>query len=208
MENTLNGYKKLIDFLGATLDGAFEASLFSLKDPGHPALVAYSGEGACLDKLRDFVAEAAASVQTRDVGYYVNRPVIADVGKLLKASVYFIDGGEGALCLSMRCDLFMRMSDLATRMLTFNTTSFDEEASARSEEPAEPSLDTIAQTVAEFGVEPERFTQNERQEILVDLYDMGVFKLKGAVAKTAEALKISEQSVYRYLAKIKKARFW
>ena len=41
---------------------------------------------------------------------------------------------------------------------------------------------------------------------MVDLYDAGFFELKGAVAKAAEVLGISQKSVYRYLAKIKQAR--
>ncbi len=60
--------------------------------------------------------------------------------------------------------------------------------------------------VKEMGVEPGRISQEERLEAIFDLYDMGVFELKGAVARTADALEISAQSVYRYLAKIKRAR--
>ena len=43
-------------------------------------------------------------------------------------------------------------------------------------------------------------------EIILELYEMGVYSLKGSVARTAEVLQISEQSVYRYLSKIKRAR--
>lgn len=212
MKNELDDYRKLIDFLGTVLDGTFEAGLFSLADPKRPALVAHSGAGEHLDKMRDFVVEAAGSQRFRDRGFFANHPIVVDVGKMLKASVLFIENAEGelagALCLSMRCDLFFRMSDYMSKMLRFNTEGIDDPTPEAPEAPQEPSLDTITQTVMSFGVEPERFTQAERQEILVDLYDLGVFKLKGAVAKTAEALKISEQSVYRYLAKIKKARYW
>jgi predicted transcriptional regulator YheO len=70
----------------------------------------------------------------------------------------------------------------------------------------EPSLDSIGEIVAEFNVVPENTTPDERLEIMCDLYDAGVFRLKGAVAKTAEVLHMSEQSVYRYLTRIKKAR--
>lgn len=214
MERELERCKRLIGFLDEALSGAFEASLFSLEDPNYPALLAYSGEGHYLDKLRLFVAEAACSKRLRDRGYFANHPVVVDETKLLKASVYLIRTEEGALagalCLSMRCDLFFKMSEYMTRMLQFNMEELDGEAPV-SEAPSalrEPSLETIGQMVEEFGVAPERLTQAERQEILVDLYDMGAFRIKGAVAKAAQALKMSEQSVYRYLAKIKKARDW
>ena len=43
-------------------------------------------------------------------------------------------------------------------------------------------------------------------ELLTDMYDEYVFSVKGSVAKTAEVLGMSEQSVYRYIAGIKKTR--
>ena len=42
--------------------------------------------------------------------------------------------------------------------------------------------------------------------MIIQLYDSGVLDLKGAVAKTAQALRMSEQSIYRYVAKVKRGR--
>ncbi len=215
MCDELSQYVKLVSFLGEALGSTFEACLFDLAVPGYPVVASVNSHKDTQDKVRAFVLKAAASRQTQTKGYFANRPIEIDFSKLLKSSVFFIYGEEekpvGALCLNLRCDLFMKMATFANSMLQFNTEDLE------TEEPEtellrtadqELSLDTITQMVGEFGVEPGRFSQEERLEIILDMYDMGVFELKGAVAKTAEELQISAQSVYRYLTKIKKARDW
>lgn len=215
MCDELSQYVKLVSFLGETLGSTFEACLFDLAVPGYPVVASVNSHKDTQDKVRAFVLKAAASRQTQTKGYFANRPIEIDFSKLLKSSVFFIYGAEekpvGALCLNLRCDLFMKMATFANSMLQFNTEDLE------TEEPEtellrtadqELSLDTITQMIGEFGVEPGRFSQEERLEIILDMYDMGVFELKGAVAKTAEELQISAQSVYRYLTKIKKARDW
>lgn len=214
MANELDRFIKMVDFLGTTLTDVFDVCLFELKKPNRPVLVAHRGSDDHIDPLRNFVAEAADSKRVREKGYFTNHPVMVNMTKMLKASVFLIETAEGelvgALCLSMRCELFLRMSDCMSKMLQFNMEEIDgdEVQTEMPEKQEEPSLEMIRQVVEEFGIEPERFTQAERQEILLDLYDLGVFKLKGAVARTALELKISEQSVYRYLTKIKQARDW
>lgn len=72
---------------------------------------------------------------------------------------------------------------------------------------AAPSLDLIARVLEENGIAPGEASANERVDLLYEMYNLGVFELKGAVAKAAEARSESpKQSVYRYLSKIKKAR--
>lgn len=215
MNGELIPYAKLVSFLGECLGGTFEACLFDLAAPGCPVIASVNSHGGDVEKVRAFVREAAGSRQVRERGYFANRPIEIDFAKLLKSSVFFIYDTEGmpvgALCLNMRCDLFMKMVTFANSMLQFNIADIDDdgaEASASDAAGQEPSLDTITRMVSEFGVEPGRFSPEERMEIILDLYDVGVFELKGAVARCAEELRISVQSVYRYLTKIKQARDW
>ncbi len=215
MCDELSQYVKLIPFLGETLGNTFEACLFDLTVPGYPVVASVNSHEDTQDKVRTFVHKAVSSRQTQTKGYFANRPIEIDYSKLLKSSVFFIYSAEGkpvgALCLNLRCDLFMKMTAFANSMLQFNTEDLETEE-PRTELPRvadqEISLDVIAQMVDEFGVEPGRFSQQQRLENNLDLYVMGVFELKGSVAKAAEELQISPQSVYRYLTKIKKARDW
>ncbi|MBR4905403.1 MAG: helix-turn-helix domain-containing protein, partial [Clostridia bacterium] len=69
-----------------------------------------------------------------------------------------------------------------------------------------PTLDTIERIVSEETDAPQRLTPEEKKALIVELYDAGVFDLKGAVAEAAAALHLSEQSIYRYLSQIRRMR--
>ena len=215
MNDELKKYSELVPFFAEALGNLFEINLFDMTDPDYPIVASANGNGDVQERVREFLSEIADSKIVRNRKYIENRPLEINFERLLKISVYFIKDEQekllGALCISVQCNFFMKMSQFAMNMLQFNMEDldddsfYDEEISASAKEP---SLDSITEFVKEYGVEPERITQNERLEIICDLYDMGVYNLKGAVAKTAEALQVSEQSVYRYITKIKKAHNW
>ena len=222
MNGELSRYKKLVPFLGETLGSVFEVTLYDLRDPTYPILASANTRENDQESLRAFVMEAAESRNVQTKGYYTNRAVATDSARMLKASVFFLydrDGRAiGALCLSLRCELFLKMSSFAGSILNFNMEDlegelpegFEETAPEQKESgsPREISLDTITEYIQDYSVEPSRISQDERMEIILDLYDMGVYGLKGAVARTALELQVSEQSIYRYLTKIKRAREW
>lgn len=214
MKPELEQYVKLVAFLSETLGTTFDVGLFDMTDPSYPVVACTNAQSDAQEKLRGLLPKLSSSRRARTTGRITNRPIEIDFGKLFKVSVFFLCDGDGqfigALWLGMRCDLFMKLDAFASSLLQFNVEDFDEDGmeTERSAVAREPSLDSIEEIVDEFGVDPRRTSMDERMEIICDLYDMGVYNLKGAVAKTAEVLHISEQSVYRYLAKIKKARDW
>lgn len=215
MVKELEQYVKLVGFLSDTLGSTFEAGLFDLTDPAYPLITAANSQSSIQEEVRAFVTETVGSRKAQADSCLTNRPIEIGFGKMLKVSVFFIRNTEGkavgALWISMRCDFFLKLDAFATSMLQFNVEDMDAEEEEIQKLPTatrKPSLDTIIEVIDEFGIEPGRMSMAERQEIICDLYDMGVYNLKGAVAMTAEALQVSEQSVYRYIAKIKKARDW
>lgn len=211
----LEQYAKMVKFLADTLGNTFEAGLFDLTDPAFPIVAASNRFSEVQEKVRELVTSVKDSQRVQAEQGLTNYPVQIDFDKLLKVSVFFIRNAEGsvigAIWLSMRCDLFLKMETFAANMLQFCK---EESSSTPAEEPyaaitsRELSLDTVTEVIREFSDAPARMTLDERQEVICDLYDMGVYNLRGAVAKTAELMQISEQSVYRYIAKIKKARDW
>ena len=215
MNDELKKYSRLVPFFAEALGNLFEINLFDMTDPDYPIVASANGNGDVQERIREFLSEIADSKIVRNRKYIANRPLEINFERLLKTSVYFIKDEQekllGALCISVQCNFFMKMSQFAMNMLQFNMEDLDDDSfdgEDLSASAKEPSLDSITEFVKEYGVEPERITQNERLEIICDLYDMGVYNLKGAVAKTAEALQVSEQSVYRYITKIKKAHNW
>ena len=215
MNAELKKYSELVPFFAEALGNLFEINLFDMTDPDYPIVASANGNGDVQERIREFLSEIADSKIVRNRKYIENRPLEINFERLLKISVYFIKDEQekllGALCISVQCNFFMKMSQFAMNMLQFNMEDLDDDSFDGEDLSAfakEPSLDSITEFIKEYGVEPERITQNERLEIICDLYDMGVYNLKGAVAKTAEALQVSEQSVYRYITKIKKAHNW
>lgn len=59
------------------------------------------------------------------------------------------------------------------------------------------------EATASLQVPPDRLNQEERLQIITQLYDRGMFQLKGAVPFVMEKLGCSQASIYRYLSKVK-----
>lgn len=216
MKNEFKEYESLVHFLGETLGSLFEVTLFDITEEDYPVVCSVNSHKDIHEKLRDLITRAMHSQRVLQNGYLPNCHISSSMTSLLKASVYFITGSDGkpqgALCLVAKCDIFVRMLSLSSDMLRMNDSDFEDDS--WEDEPwqgtseTEASLDMIREAVVRFGVDPARMSQNERIDIIFDLYDMGVFDLKGAVSKTAEELQISIQSVYRYINKIKRERGW
>lgn len=213
MRRELEQYQSMVRFLSETLGSTFEAGLFDLTDPAYPSVVTANVGSDVQEHVRQTVAEGLTHPAVCAGGNLINRPIHMEFEKLLKVSVFYIRDHEGeiigALWISMRCDMFLKMSAFAASFLQLETEDpQDQEVTKNASSSKELSLDTINEFIREFSNAPARMTLDERQEAICDLYDMGVYNLKGAVARTAEIMQISEQSVYRYIAKLKKARDW
>ncbi len=61
----------------------------------------------------------------------------------------------------------------------------------------------VKSTIRDTQVEPNRMVMEEKQKIVEQLQKKGVFNFKRAVPIVAEALCVSEQTVYRYLRNIR-----
>ncbi len=213
MHSELKQYQKMTEFLSGTLGSTFETALFDLTDSELPAVSAINMPQDHQDAVREFLREVCPLRRVRARGMCLNRQVIAEFGNLLKVSALLLPGEDGeavgALCLVTRCGVFMRMMPLAAEMLNFDNEELEDEAMEPLESAplsGEPTLEAIDRAVAELGIEPDRASQEERLELICDLMDDGVFELKGAVARCAQLLAVSPQSIYRYISKIKRAR--
>nr|WP_242866726.1 helix-turn-helix domain-containing protein [Abyssisolibacter fermentans] len=64
--------------------------------------------------------------------------------------------------------------------------------------------DSLKQININENIETNRLSQEEKIEIVKQLYSRGVFLLKGAVNEVTNQLQVSEATVYRYLNIIKR----
>lgn len=211
MNDKLEAYKGLISFLGKALPGEFDAILFDLTEKGYPA-VEKSDWGRRNEKevrrlLQDVIREG------NDQGEGVcGRITSTSDKKIEKSSFYFIKDGSksiGALALNMELDTYLRISAFLSDKLDVMGNDGETPVSMDSYSQKErvlTDLGEIDEMVREFCPDPSDLTPTERKELFMDIYDTGIFRIKGAIPKAAEAMGISEQTIYRYISEIKKAR--
>lgn len=211
MDDILSRYSLMVSFLGGTLGDSCEVYLLDLRQKDLPIVARHNLHRGSVGPLRRLVREALRAPRVRESGVLLNRGVASDTEKLMKCSLYFIrdEAGEpvAVLCLVVRMQSYLEMFTYLEGLIRLNNNDLDEpESSGLSAQPEEPTLELIDRMVAEFTPDPQRMTPEEKTELVLDLYDAGVFDLKGSVAKTAAAIGMSEQSIYRYLSRIRKNR--
>ena len=58
----------------------------------------------------------------------------------------------------------------------------------------------ISKTIADSNIPPERMTRQEKMEIVWELANQGIPRMKGAISEIAKQLELSESTVYRYIS--------
>ena len=198
-------------FLSKALPDGSGVVLYDLTAKGTPAVFEHGVSGAARDAARNFIKKAVLSPTVTENGMLLNRSEASAKDRLRKLSVLFIkdDDGKaiGALALIVELNGILAANTYMSSLLSFDTN--DLEDIAPMEKPGEsraPGVDGIEAFILKEVAEPERLTPDEKTELIMDLYDTGVFSIKGSVMKTASILNMSEQSVYRYIAKIRRTR--
>ena len=211
MNNTPEVYKGLISFLGKALPDENDAILFDLQEKGYPVIEQADWGSEDVNDVRKCLADLIRSGRAKDNDSILN-VIVPSRKKLLKGSFYFIREDSKpvyAMALLTDMDIFLKMSNFLNKRLSFTGTDGIDEISLvnfESQNHQVTDLDEIESLVRGFCDDPSKLTPSDRKELFMDIYDTGVFKIKGAIPKAAEAMGISEKSVYRYISDIKKLR--
>ncbi len=212
MSGKMTEYTNLLYLLKNTLPNSYNIYLFDLTAKSYPVAAKSENRHPTEKAARDMVKQIMASDELVERGMLSNIPLQQGDAELVKGSVFLVkDDGRavGALCICLPVNNYLELESILSSVLTFNITD-DYGSIENSVDEVIPKDETIEETVTRvietYGVEPARMNQDEKLELMCDLYDTGVFFRKGAVAVVADAISMSEQSVYRYVAKIKKAR--
>lgn len=210
MNRTLKQMIPMAAFLASTLPYAYEIRLFDCMEKGMPIVRQFNTKRGYDEALRKYIRSMLKQPTIVESGMLLNRADIEVKGKLYKSSFYLVKDADeqiaGVLSISIMLNDFFAAYGFWESMLSCSTEEFAAIQPPPETDNANPTLETIDAIVHESTDAPERLTPEEKIPLFIDLYDAGVFELKGAVAKAAETLHMSEQSVYRYLAKIRRAR--
>ncbi len=211
MDNLMAQYKATAMFLAEALPDTWKVLLFDLTEKKLPTVIQYRATRKQVDVLRRYLQKAMKSSCAMENGMLTNRGDLDMNERISKMSIQFLRDPEGkavgALVLYIELTPFLAVGSYFESLLHLNLTDLDEAQPAPAEGiTAEPTLALIDKMVHDFTDAPDRLTPDEKMELIIDLYDSGVLDLKGSVAETAEALRMSEQSIYRYIAKLRRAR--
>ena len=213
-EDMLRQYKVLVEFLGKALGPDYEVVLQTIGPEGSGIAAIANGRVSGRGVGSPVTSTALKMIMRRqytDQDYSQNYTGMLSNGKAIRSSTMFIkDQGRlvGMLCINFDDSRFHELSDALLRVIhpddylqrglpvSEGTEFFQSDVNTMMQELFE-------EATASLQVPPDRLNQEERLQIITQLYDRGMFQLKGAVPFVMEKLGCSQASIYRYLSKVK-----
>lgn len=218
--DTLDYYKKLVDFLGQVLGEHGEVVLRDCRKPNHDIIAIANGHvsGRTVGApITDFTLSVLANEEWKEKDYVVNYVGKAVPNKNLRSSTFFIrEDGElvGQLCINIDMGPYEQMIESIRILSGISLMHGPDHEGVVCGGPvenfsADVTGDMMSKAVVQVvgssdAIVRERLTQEDRIRIVEGLNQAGMFQIKGAVSQVAEYLYCSEASVYRYLAKLQK----
>jgi len=218
--DTLDYYKKLVDFLGQVLGEHGEVVLRDCRKPNHDIIAIANGHvsGRTIGApITDFTLSVLANEEWKEKDYVVNYVGKAAPNKNLRSSTFFIrEEGEliGQLCINIDMGPYEQVMNSIRALSGIGLIHGLDTEGVVCEGPvenfsADVTGDVMSKAVVQVvgssdAIVRERLTQEDRIQIVEGLNQAGLFQIKGAVSQVAEYLYCSEASVYRYLAKIQR----
>jgi len=220
----------LVEFLGQALGPTYEIVLHDLKKPDHSIIAIANGNlsGRSIGgPLTDLALKLLQQHHLDKKPFLVNYHGKSSQDHVFLCSSYFIhdENGQAIAILCINHDIAPYLA--ARQFLTEEIIKDQPPAAAqrkpsmhmRPQEQPTASLNIfenfqgnvgdvitalINNTMHAYRLPPSRLSAAERQAIVQELDDNGLFLLKGGLPALAKFLSVSEPTIYRYLSKIKK----
>lgn len=227
MEQNANDYLKkyinLVEFIGSFLPPNCEIVLHDINNIDKSIVAMknnYISGREIGAPITDFGLMLLKDKVYEKKDYILNYSSKTKNGKILRSSTYFIKDDDNKL-IAMLCvnidlsetktieSFFDRFFSVYLNNNTDNEIIKDDNVKNDVDiiEHFENSVDDIVgnvvkQNLAKLNIPPERLSADERIEIVDKLNENGIFLIKGSVAEAAKQLKVSENTIYRYINKI------
>ncbi|HHV31269.1 MAG: YheO-like PAS domain protein [Ruminococcaceae bacterium] len=153
--------------------------------------------------ITDYALELVSNHDYHNEPYVCNYIGKGNNGKTFRSSTYFITN-EGKLiglfCVNIDISGLLKAKDLISEFLTIPQDEYIRENFNLSLEDMTNNIiqeHTKSNSVDQLSVQ-------EKQDIVAEMQAKGLFLMKGAVMVAAEALNVSEQSIYRYIKNSKR----
>lgn len=201
----LASYRAVVDGVSALIGSHCEIVLHSLEDLERSAICIANGHNTNRREgspITDLALKSLHNLQTDSVSKpYFTR---AKSNGLMKSVTIAIRNKQqriiGLLCININLDV--PMSQFVKSLLPPQT---DSETSAVNFASSVEDLvaQTVEKTIEEITSDRQVANNNKNRQIVVSLFEKGIFDIKDAINLVAERLDISRHTVYLYIRQIK-----
>lgn len=210
-EYLIKYYVPMVDFLADVMGGNTEVVLHDVNDLDRSIIAIRNGHvsgrkvGGPTTNLVLKVLKTGAESKTNYVSNYVSK---SKNNKNIMSSSYFIKREDeiiGIMCINRDVTEFSDLKNIVDSLMNIYLPSNDKHPQQDISETLTNSTYEIVMNELTSMIEFKdklSLSQQEKISIISHLQEKGIFLLKGAVKEVADALGISEQSVYRYIKMI------
>ncbi|MBN6075991.1 transcriptional regulator [Aggregatibacter actinomycetemcomitans] len=202
----LNSYIAVVDGVSALVGQHCEIVLHSFEDLEHSAIYIANGHNTNCQVGSPITNFALRSLHEMKSGS-VSKPYFINEDKnsgLMKSVTIAIRNSTkriiGLLCININLDV-----PVSQFLQNFIPTPDHRETSAVNfaSSVEELVVQTVGKTIEEITVDRMVANNNKNRQIVVSLYEKGIFDIKDAINLVAERLNISRHTVYLYIRQIK-----
>ncbi|WP_373099419.1 MULTISPECIES: helix-turn-helix transcriptional regulator [Pasteurellaceae] len=201
----LNSYIAVVEGVSALIGDHCEIVLHSLEDLEHSAMYIANGHNTNRkvgSPITDFALKSLRSMQTENVSKpYFTR---AKGSGLMKSVTIAIRNKNkriiGLLCININLDVPVSRFLQALMPITEPNSASEVNFASSVEELV---AQTIEKTIEEVTADRQVSNNNKNRQIVLSLYEKGIFDIKDAINLVAERLAISRHTVYLYIRQIK-----
>ncbi|AEE90369.1 YheO-like domain-containing protein [Tepidanaerobacter acetatoxydans Re1] len=217
--NALKAYIPLVDFIAGIVGPNCEVVLHDCSNVDE-SIIAIKNNHISGRKvggpLTDLGLKLLKEGSYKKKNFLLNYPGKSSDGRKLRSSTYFIKDEKNELIGMLCINIDLTDALAAQKFINVFIKTDGDNNNFRESAGTEPflgipenlscSIDeivyaTIDNTISGLAIPPERLSPDEKTAVVQQLNEKGVFLLKGAVASVAKILKVSENTVYRYLNK-------
>lgn len=225
-KQALKAYIPLVDFIAGIVGPDCEVVLHDISNVNESIIAIRNNHisgrkvgGPLTDLGLKLLKDAAYDKQD----FLLNYPSTAKNGKPLRSSTFFIKDSDGRLIGMLCINIDLTTPLAAKKFIDSFIMGCGVEASEADSQKVLPDLPlpterqptpesfsssieeliatTINNVIDSLNIPAERLSPEEKIHIVKQLNDKGVFLIKGSVSEVAKHLKVSENTVYRYLNK-------
>ncbi|MDU8925502.1 transcriptional regulator [Pasteurellaceae bacterium LIM206] len=203
----LNSYRAVVEGVSALIGSHCEIVLHSLEDIERSAICIANGHNTNRQEgvpITDLALKSLHSMKTENVSKpYFTRGVKGNNGLMKSVTIAIRNGKQqiiGLLCINLNLDVpisqFVQSLMPAQQQEETSPVNF-----ASSVEDL--VIQTVEKTIEEITADRLVANNNKNRQIVVSLFEKGIFDIKDAINLVAERLDISRHTVYLYIRQIK-----